>query len=130
MEYHEANHQLLLKTKDNGTLLFNDVLFFEQKNFSIQNVIFDMLNFNSKNIPPHIAERFESLDFLLDTMPSMIFSTSSPRQDAKYSSLAITKYKPSADFARPHIPPARNKCSRPLDGEHAARTAPPRKPKN
>ena len=42
IDYDNEQQKLFLRTKNHNILEFKNVVFFEQKNFSMQNVIFDM----------------------------------------------------------------------------------------
>ena len=53
----------LLRTKNHNILEFKNVVFFEQKNFSMQNVIFDIHQYDSKVLPAFLLEQFPILSF-------------------------------------------------------------------
>ena len=52
-----------LRTKNHNILEFKNVVFFEQKNFSMQNVIFDIHKYDSKGLPAFLLEQFPILSF-------------------------------------------------------------------
>ena len=52
-----------LRTKNHNILEFKNVVFFEQKNFSMQNVIFDIHKYDSKGLPAFLLEQFPVLSF-------------------------------------------------------------------
>ena len=63
IEYNDEQHKLFLKITNHNILEFNNVIFFEQKNFSMHNVIFDIHEYNSKELPAFLLEQFPVLNF-------------------------------------------------------------------
>ena len=63
IDYDDEQHKLFLRTKSHKMLEFKNVVFFEQKNFSMQNVIFDIHQYDSKGLPAFLLEQFPILRF-------------------------------------------------------------------
>lgn len=63
IDYDNEQHKLFLRTKNHKILEFKNVVFFEQKNFSMQNVIFDIHEYDSKGLPAFLLEQFPVLGF-------------------------------------------------------------------
>ena len=63
IDYDNEQQKLFLRTKNHNILEFKNVVFFEQKNFSMQNVIFDIHKYDSKGLPAFLLEQFPILSF-------------------------------------------------------------------
>ena len=84
IDYDDEQHKLFLRTKNHKMLEFKNVVFFEQKNFSMQNVIFDIHQYDSKGLPAFLLEQFPILSFFKEKMKYMIFYTSTHLPDWKW----------------------------------------------
>lgn len=59
----EAKQQLHLYLKNGGHFHFENVVYFETSGFSMQNVIFDVYRFTSRDFPDDLNKRFATLSF-------------------------------------------------------------------